>query len=230
MHATTEPERHYKYIDIVTAIFVTVLIISNITSVKQLVLGPFTFDGGTIIFPLSYIFGDVLTEVYGYARSRRVIWTGFACMLLTVIVFSLVQRLAPAPYWDGQSAYDAILGQTPRIALASLVAFFVGEFSNSYVLAKMKIATQGKWLWARTIGSTIVGEGVDTMIFALVAFAGTMGNSDLVNLVVSNYIFKVGVEALFTPVTYQVVAFLKRAESEDYYDRATNFNPFALRG
>ena len=229
MHATTEPERHYKYIDIVTALFVTVLIVSNITSVKQLVLGPFTFDGGTIIFPLSYIFGDVLTEVYGYARSRRVIWTAFACMLLTVIVFSLVQRLAPAPYWDGQSAYDAILGQTPRIALASLAAFFVGEFSNSYVLAKMKIATQGKWLWARTIGSTIVGEGVDTLIFALVAFAGTMGNSDLVNLVVSNYIFKVGVEALFTPITYQVVAFLKRAESEDYYDRATNFNPFALR-
>ncbi|MBX3083930.1 MAG: queuosine precursor transporter [Anaerolineae bacterium] len=229
MRNTPESTRQYKYIDIVTAIFVTVLIVSNITSVKQLVLGPFTFDGGTIIFPLSYIFGDVLTEVYGYARSRRVIWTGFACLLLTVVVFGIVQQLTPAPYWDAQPAYDAILGQTPRIVLASLVAFFVGEFSNSYVLAKMKIATQGKWLWARTIGSTIVGEGVDTLIFALVAFAGTMGNSDLVNLVVSNYIFKVGVEAVFTPITYWVVDFLKRVEHEDYYDRATNFNPFALR-
>lgn len=229
MRNTPESTRQYKYIDIVTAIFVTVLIVSNITSVKQLVLGPFTFDGGTIIFPLSYIFGDVLTEVYGYARSRRVIWTGFACLLLTVVVFGIVQQLTPAPYWDAQPAYDAILGQTPRIVLASLVAFFVGEFSNSYVLAKMKVATQGKWLWARTIGSTIVGEGVDTLIFALVAFAGTMGNSDLVNLVVSNYIFKVGVEAVFTPITYWVVDFLKRVEHEDYYDRATNFNPFALR-
>jgi uncharacterized integral membrane protein (TIGR00697 family) len=230
MRTTPEPTREYKYLDIVTAIFVTVLIISNITSVKQLVLGPFTFDGGTIIFPLSYIFGDVLTEVYGYARSRRVIWTGFACSLLTVIVFTLVQQLPAASYWDGQAAYDAILGQTPRIVLASLIAFFAGEFSNSYILAKMKIATQGKWLWARTIGSTIVGEGVDTIVFALVAFAGVFGNSDLVNLIVSNYIFKVGIEVLFTPLTYQVVSFLKRAEHEDYYDRATNFNPFALKG
>lgn len=228
MNATTQ--RNYRYLDIITGIFVAVLIISNVASTKLLVLGPFTFDGGTIIFPVSYIFGDVLTEVYGYARSRRVIWTGFFCVALAAAVFALVGALPPAEFWGLQDAYNAILGQTPRIVLGSLVAYFAGEFSNSFVLAKMKVQTQGKWLWARTIGSTLVGELVDTMLFALIAFGGTMGNMDMVNLISSNYVFKVGIEAAFTPITYAVVAFLKRAESEDYYDRGTNFNPFVLKG
>lgn len=203
-----------------------VLLISNVASAKILKLGPFTFDGGTILFPLSYIFGDVLTEVYGYARSRRVIWTGFLAAALMSGVFAIVGALPSAADWNGQEAYQTILGTTPRIVLASLIAYLCGEFSNSLVLAKMKIATGGRWLWMRTIGSTLVGEGVDTAIFCLVAFYGAMPNSLLVSVIVSNYVFKCAFEALATPATYQVVAFLKRAEGEDAYDRETNFNPF----
>jgi hypothetical protein len=228
---TTMPApRSYKYIDLITGLFVAVLIISNVASTKLLVLGTFTFDGGTLIFPLSYIFGDVLTEVYGYARSRRVIWTGFFCVALAAVTFSIVGALQPAEFWGLQDAYTAILGQTPRIVLGSLIAYFAGEFSNSYVLANMKLLTEGRWLWARTIGSTLVGELVDTILFALIAFGGTMASNVMIDLIVSNYIFKVGIEVGFTPVTYGIVTFLKRAEREDYYDRNTNFNPFALRG
>jgi uncharacterized integral membrane protein (TIGR00697 family) len=210
------------------ALFVAVVLISNVASSKILVLGPFTFDGGTILFPISYIFGDILTEVYGYQQSRRVIWTGFGCALLMSLTFAVVGALPPAPGWEGQAAYLAILGQTPRIVIASLVAYFSGEFSNSFTLAKMKLLTQGRWLWTRTIGSTIVGEGVDTLLFVTIAFAGTLPMSLLVSVIISNYVFKTGFEAIATPFTYQVVSFLKHSEREDYFDYDTNFNPFRV--
>ncbi len=223
-------DRAYRYIDLVMAAFVAVLLISNIASTKIVAFGPLSFDGGTLLFPLAYIFGDVLTEVYGYRRSRRVIWTGFFWLVVTALVLGIVDWLPPAADWSGQDAFHAILGQTPRIVGASLLAYFAGEFSNSFVLAKMKLATQGRWLWMRTIGSTLVGEGVDTVVFVLVAFLGVLPNELVWAVLVSNYIFKVGVEVVFTPVTYAVVSFLKRAEHEDYYDRDTDFNPFALTG
>jgi len=223
-------EKQYKYLTFITAFFCTVLLISNIASSKILILGPFTFDGGTILFPLSYIFGDILTEVYGYAASRKVIWTGFFMILLASVVFIVVGKLPPAPEWSGQSAYDQILGLTPRIVLASICAFFSGEFSNSYVLAKMKVWMNGRFLWMRTIGSTLIGEGVDTTLFVIMAFLGAEGfDSDLLlKIIVSNYIFKVAVEVLFTPITYAITGFLKKREQEDYYDRKTNFNPFTV--
>jgi queuosine precursor transporter len=220
--------RSYRYFDLVMASFVGVLLISNVASAKIMILGPFTFDGGTILFPLSYIFGDILTEVYGYRQSRRVIWTGFAMAALMALVFAIVGALPPAPGWENQPAYSAILGTTPRIVLGSLIAYFAGEFSNSFTLAKMKILTGGRWLWTRTIGSTLVGEGVDTLLFVSIAFAGTMPEELLLAVMLSNYIFKCGVEALATPLTYTLVNFLKREEQEDFYDRGTNFNPFAL--
>lgn len=220
--------RTYRYFDVIMALFVAVLLISNVASAKILYLGPFTFDGGTILFPLSYIFGDILTEVYGYRRSRKVIWTGFGCAGLMSLVFAIVGTLPPAQGWEHQAAYEAILGQTPRIVLGSLIAYWAGEFSNSFVLAKLKIITYGRWLWTRTIGSTMVGEGVDTLLFANIAFLGTLPQEVLAALIISNYVFKVGVEVLATPFTYAIVTFLKRTEQEDYYDRDTNFNPFAL--
>lgn len=219
----------YKHIETLTGLFVAILIISNMASTKILDLGWFTFDGGTILFPLTYIFGDILTEVYGYARSRKVIWTGFASLLLMSAVFYLVQILPPAADWHNQMAFETILGLVPRIALGSLVAYFAGEFTNSYILAKMKVAMKGKWLWIRTIGSTLVGEGVDTLIFVLIAFYGTLPNNVIWILIVSNYIFKTGVEVLFTPITYVVAGWLKKVENEDFYDKKTNFNPFRLK-
>lgn len=221
-------QRTYRYLDLVMAAFVAVLLISNVASTKILLLGPFTFDGGTVLFPLAYIFGDVLTEVYGYARSRRVIWTGFFWLALAAVVFSLVDWLPPAPDWGMQDSFHAILGQTPRIVAGSLLAYFAGEFTNSFVLAKLKLATRGRWLWSRTIGSTLAGEAVDTAIFLAVAFLGVLPAPLLAVVFVSNYVFKVGVEVCFTPITYWVVATLKRLEREDYYDWKTNFNPFAL--
>lgn len=206
-----------------------VLLISNIVSTKIMLFGPFTFDGGTLLFPLSYIFGDILTEVYGYGRSRRVIWTGFACALLMSLTVIIVGKLPPAADWPNQEAYNAILGLTPRIVAASLIAYLIGEFTNSFTLAKLKIKTQGKFLWLRTIGSTIIGEGFDTAIFVLVAFWGVLPASLLLTVLISNYIFKVGLEALFTPITYKIVGFLKKQEQEDYYDRQTKFNPFSLK-
>jgi queuosine precursor transporter len=220
--------RLYRYIDLVTAAFVAVLIISNIASTKILQMGPFSFDGGTILFPLAYIFGDILTEVYGYQRSRRVIWIGFSAILLAALIFAVVDILPAAPGWELQASYHSILGQAPRIVAASLLAYFAGEFSNSFVLAKLKIATKGKWLWMRTIGSTLVGELVDTSIFLLVAFLNVIPSQLLWAVFVSNFIFKVGVEALFTPITYKLTNWLKHKESEDYFDLDTNFNPFQL--
>lgn len=218
----------YRYFDLVMATFVAVLLISNVASSKILRLGPLTFDGGTILFPVSYIFGDILTEVYGYARSRRVIWAGFSAALLMAVVFMIVGALPPAEGWEGQEAYMLILGVTPRIVIGSLVAYFAGEFSNSFTLAKMKILTKGQWLWTRTIGSTIVGEFVDTLLFVTIAFFGTLPAPLLWSVIVSNYVFKTGVEALATPLTYTVVGFLKIAENEDYYDYETDFNPFKI--
>ncbi len=179
-----------------------------------------------IIFPLSYIFGDILTEVYGYRQSRRAIWIGFLSAMVMSLVLGLVGLMSPAEGWELQEAYMAILGQTPRIVTASLIAYFAGEFSNSFILAKMKVFTKGKWLAARTISSTIAGQAIDTLIFVLIAFYGVFSNSLLLAIIVSNYIFKVLLEVAFTPLTYKIVNTLKRAEGVDYYDKKTNFNPF----
>jgi queuosine precursor transporter len=219
--------KNYKYLSTISVFFVSVLLISNIASTKIVDLKWFVFDGGTLLFPLSYIFGDILTEVYGYKRSRSVIWLGFFMALLMSLIFIIVGKLPPAPSWGNQEAYDLILGLTPRIVIASLIAYSCGEFSNSFVLAKMKIFTKGKMLWTRTIGSTLVGELVDSVIFITIAFFGVFPNSLLIALIISNYIFKTAVEVLFTPITYKVVKFLKNKENEDYYDFDTNFNPFS---
>ena len=217
-----------RYFDLIMALFVSVLLISNVASTKIVDLGPFTFDGGTLLFPISYIFGDVLTEVYGYRRSRRVIWAGFGAAALMAGVLALVVALPPAEGWAYQDAYRAILGATPRIVLGSLIAYFAGEFSNSYVMAKMKIWTEGRWLWTRTIGSTLVGEGVDTLLFVTIAFAGSLPWPLFWSIVVSNYVFKVGLEAAMTPVTYRITNSLKRSEGVDVYDVGTDFNPFKV--
>ncbi len=219
----------YRYLSILTGLFVAVLLISNIVSTKIVALGPLTFDGGTLLFPLAYIFGDILTEVYGYKRTRRVIWTGFLSGFLMAACIIIVGKLPAAGGWEAQEAYEQILGLTPRIVLASLIAYFAGEFSNSYIMAKMKIWMKGKKLWTRTIGSTLVGEGLDTVIFILIAFSGVIPWSLILTLIISNYIFKVGVEIVFTPVTYKIIGFLKKREGADVYDYKTNFNPFRLR-
>jgi uncharacterized integral membrane protein (TIGR00697 family) len=213
---------------LITALFVAVLIISEVAATKIAAIGPFTLPGATFLFPLSYIFGDVLTEVYGYRASRRVVWTGFFCTALAALVFAIVGILPPAPAWPGQDAYMAILGQTPRIVAASLLAYLFGEFANSFVLAKMKVYTGGKWLWMRTIGSTVVGEFLDSAIFILVAFWGILPSPLLLALITSNYIVKVGIEVVFTPVTYAIVGYLKKHDESDVYDRETDFNPFKL--
>ncbi|MCR4335178.1 MAG: queuosine precursor transporter [archaeon] len=219
-------EKETKYFAVITGFFVAVLLISNIASTKILELGFFVFDGGTILFPLAYIFGDILTEVYGYKRARKVIWTGFAAALVMSVVFAIVGMLPSAADWPLQGAYDSILGVVPRIVIASLIAYFAGEFSNSFILAKMKIWSKGKALWKRTIGSTIIGEGIDTSIFVMVAFYGVFPDEVLIAIIISNYIFKVGVEVLFTPITYTIVGFLKKEEGIDVYDTNTDFSPF----
>ncbi len=233
------PLRRYRFYEAILAIFVTVLIVSNIASAAKIVdLGfdlfsvRMAFDAGTILFPISYIFGDVLTEVYGYKKSRRVIWLGFFCLALTAIVFQIVSILPGETTWQqyaGQQEYTDILGgiSSGGIVLASLLGYWSGEFSNSFTLAKMKILTQGRWLWTRTIGSTIVGELVDTLVFVTVAsLFGVFPWALFVTLVLTNYLFKCGIEALMTPVTYLVIGNLKRLENEDFYDLDTDFNPF----
>ena len=226
MGKTISEKRKYRYFDLIVGLFVAVLLISNIASTKIVDIWRFTFDGGTILFPLSYIFGDILTEVYGYRQSRRAIWTGFLSALLMSLVLGLIGLIKPAEGWELQEAYMVILGQTPRIVAASLIAYFVGEFSNSYIMARMKVLTEGKWLAARTIGSTIAGQGIDTIIFVFIAFFGVYSNSLLIAIIISNYIFKVLMEIVFTPLTYKVINGLKRVEGVDHYDRGTNFNPF----
>ena len=220
--------RSYRYLDLITASFVAVLLISNIASTKIVDLRWFTFDGGTILFPLAYIFGDVLTEVYGYARSRRVIWTGFIWIAVAAAVFWFVDRMPAAPEYELQESFHSILGQTPRIVAGSLAAYWAGEFVNSVILAKLKVWTEGRMLWGRTISSTIVGQAVDTAIFLLIAFGGVFSSAALWEIFRSNYIFKVAVEIAFTPITYLVVRHLKRVENSDVYDTHTDFNPFQL--
>ena len=233
--------KQYRFFDLIMAVFVTVLVVSNIASSAKIVdwgfnlLGvPMAFDAGTILFPISYIFGDILTEVYGYKQSRRVIWAGFACLALSAVIFWIVRLMPGEATWQGyagDAAYSAILGgmSTGGIVLASLAGYWTGEFTNSFILAKMKVLTEGRWLWARTIGSTIFGELVDTVMFVVVASAfGVFPWSLFLTLTVTNYLFKCGVEALMTPVTYVIVDTLKKAEHEDYYDRGTNFNPFVV--
>ena len=230
------PPRQFRYFEFVMAAFVTILICSNligpakIVQVDWPVLGTLTFGAGVLFFPISYVFGDFLTEVYGYARSRRVIWAGFAGLAFASFMSWVVVSLPPAPFWKNQEAYEVAFGSTWRIAAASMIAYFAGEFVNSFVLAKMKIATAGRWLWTRTIGSTILGEGVDSLIFYPLAFYGTgiIPDDKLPLVMTAQFVTKVAVEVVFTPVTYGVVGWLKRAEHEDYYDRDTDFNPFKL--
>jgi uncharacterized integral membrane protein (TIGR00697 family) len=218
------------------AAFVTVILCSNLIGVHKVsivylpFLGEFIFGAGVLFFPISYLFGDILTEVYGYARSRKVIWAGFGAMIFASIMSIVVTYLPSAPTMDAnrQAAIEMIFGQTPRIVLASMLAFWLGEFSNSFVLAKMKILTTGKWLWTRTIGSTFVGEAVDSLIFYPVAFLGIWSNEQIITVLIGNYFLKVLWEILATPFTYKIVAFLKRVENEDYYDKETNFNPFTI--
>jgi len=226
LEKTLNNNRNYRFFDLIVGLFVAVLLISNIASTKIVDIWRFTFDGGTILFPLSYIFGDILTEVYGYRQSRRAIWIGFLSALMMSLVLGLIGLIRPAEGWELQEAYMSILGQTPRIVAASLIAYFIGEFSNSYILARMKVFTGGKWLAARTITSTIAGQGIDTIIFVFIAFFGVYSNSLLIAIIISNYIFKVLMEIAFTPLTYKIVNGLKRAEGVDYYDRGTDFNPF----
>ncbi|MBL8030645.1 MAG: queuosine precursor transporter [Candidatus Doudnabacteria bacterium] len=221
-------EKNYKYLDIITGLFVAVLIVSNIASTKVAAFGPFNFDAGTVLFPISYIFGDILTEVYGYRRSRRIIWIGFLSLLITAVTLAFVQYLPASSGWQNQNAYEAVLGFVPRIVLASMLAYFAGEFSNSIVLAKMKVWSQGKNLWQRTIGSTVLGQAVDSLVFSLVAFLGVMPLADVLNIMGTIYIFKVLYEILATPLTYKLVKYLKNAERVDAYDSQTNFNPFKI--
>jgi len=219
------------------AAFVTVLICSNLigpAKIAQLelpLLGTIVLGAGALFFPISYVFGDILTEVYGYSRARRVIWAGFAGLGFASFMATVVVALPPAPFWKHQAAYEVAFGSTWRIVAASMIAYFCGEFVNSYTLAKMKILTAGKWLWTRTIGSTLVGEAVDSALFYPLAFygSGIIPDDKLPLVMLAQFIAKVSVEVVFTPVTYKVVGWLKRAEHEDYYDRKTDFNPFTLK-
>ena len=229
--------RQYRYYEFVMAAFVVVLVCSNligpakISQVELPLYGTLIFGAGVLFFPISYVFGDILTEVYGYARARRVIWAGFAGLAFASFMAWVVVSLPPAPFWKNQQAYEVAFGTTWRIAGASMIAYFCGEFVNSYTLAKMKILTAGKWLWTRTIGSTIVGEAVDSALFYPLAFygSGIIPNEQLPKVMAFQFVAKVLVEVVFTPVTYKVVAALKRAEHEDYYDRHTDFSPFSLK-
>lgn len=213
------------------AAFVCVILCSNLIGASKIAtLGGYSFGAGVLFFPISYIFGDVLTEVYGYAKARRVVWAGFGAMIFASFMSWCVLSLPPAEGWPHQAAFETVFAATPRIVLGSLVAFFCGELCNSYVLAKMKIATKGRYLWTRTIGSTIVGEGVDTLIFYPIAFYGLWPNDLLVKVMISNYCIKVAWETVITPFTYLIVNALKKAEHEDYFDYQTNFSPFTLKG
>lgn len=229
--------RKYKYYDLIMAAFVCVLLCSNLIGVQKVTVidlpfyGQFIFGAGVLFFPISYLFGDILTEVYGYARSRRVIWAGFGALIFASFMAWAVVNLPVAPTMnpETQKMLETIYGQTPRIVLASLLGFWAGEFTNSFVLAKMKIFTSGKYLWQRTIGSTFLGEAVDSLIFYPVAFLGVWSTEQVIAVMWSNYLLKVMWEVFATPFTYQIVGFLKRVEHEDHYDRETNFNPFTLK-
>ncbi len=229
-------QKQYKYYDLIMAAFVTVLVCSNligpakVTQIDAPVFGTLTFGAGVMFFPISFIFGDILTEVYGYAASRRVIWAGFAGLAFASFMAWMIVALPPAPFWNNQEAYEVAFGSTWRISLAGLIAFALGEFVNSFIMAKMKIVSAGKHLWQRTITSTVFGEVVDTSIFVPLAFwnSGIIPNDKIPLIIGAQIIAKIGVEVAFTPAVYKIVAFLKRVEHEDYYDRNTDFNPFRL--
>jgi len=223
-------EQRYSLLFVIsTAIFITCLIAANIAAVKLVNVLGLILPAGIIIFPISYIFGDILTEVYGYRQARRVIWLGFLCNLLVVVAIWVGQVLPPASFWNGQTAYERILGYTPRLLLASFLAYLGGEFANSFVMAKMKIATRGRWLWTRTIGSTLIGEGLDSLVFMTIAFVGEIPMAVLALAIVTQWLAKSVYEATATPLTYVAVRFLKRREEIDVYDYDTRFNPLILR-
>jgi len=228
--------REYRYYDFVMAAYVCVLLCSNLigpakeTSIEVPVVGTVTFLAGVLFFPISYIFGDILTEVYGYGRDRRVVWAGFGALAFASLMAAIVVHLPPSAQSRAtQASVEAIFGNTSRIVVASIIAFLCGTFVNSYVLAKMKIWTEGRWLWTRIVGSTLCGELVDSVLFYFIAFYGRMPQSHLIAIMFTQYALKSGWEILAAPMTYRVVAFLKRAENEDYYDRDTNFTPFSLK-
>jgi len=228
--ATVAPKRQYKYYDFIMAIFVTVLLCSNLIGPAKIwTFSGFSFGAGILFFPISYLFGDILTEVYGYARARKVVWAGFGALVFASLMSWVVLALPPAPGWTGQEAHEVVFSSTPRIVFASIFAYWVGEFSNSYVMAKMKIWTNGRFLWTRTIGSTIVGTGIDSAIFYPVAFLGIWTTEQVIAVMLGNYALKVLWETLATPFTYKIVGFLKRIEHEDYYDHDTNFTPFSIK-
>jgi queuosine precursor transporter len=235
--ARTLAQARFRYFDLVMVAFVVVLVLSNVIGAgKRAVIdlplvGPWPFGAGILFFPVSYVIGDVLTEVYGYAHARRCIWAGFAAMLFMVVMSLVVVALPPDAGWTGQAAYEAVFGQVPRIVLASICAFWAGEFANSLVLAKMKVWTDGRWLWTRTIGSTVVGQGIDSLIFYPLAFLGAPDwpASAMLAVMASQFVLKVGWEVLLTPLTYAAVGFLKRREGVDVFDRATDFSPFKAR-
>lgn len=222
--------RRFRYLDLLTIGFVVVLIISNLIGPKICRFGPLRPSAAEFLFPFTYICGDIFTEVYGYGASRRAIWLGFFAMGLLAAMGQLAVSLPPAPEWNGQQAFTTVFSLVPRFAAASLVAYWAGEFTNSYTLAKLKLLTGGRWLWTRTVGSTVTGQAIDTAIVVLIAFWGTQPPWMLLRMVLSSYVIKVAVEVVATPVTYFVVAKLKRIEGVDAFDRKTNFNPFAWQG
>ena len=221
-------QRYSPWFVIAVTVFITCLITANITAVKLISVFGFVLPAAIVIFPVSYIFGDILTEVYGYRQARRVIWLGFLCNLIAVIAIWLGQVLPPASFWGGQAAYERILGYTPRLLLASFLAYLLGEFANAFVMAKMKIATKGRWLWSRTIGSTLIGEGLDSLVFMTIAFVGEIPATQLASAIVTQWLAKSAYEACVTPLTYAAVNFLKRRERLDVYDYDTRFNPLLL--
>jgi queuosine precursor transporter len=223
----TQPIRVYKYFDLLASIFIVVLLISNLVGQKICAFGPFRVSGAQLLFPITYIFGDVFTEVYGYAGSRRVIWIGFFASGLMALMGMLTVALPAAPEWHNQEAFATVFGIVPRMVMASLIAYWCGEFANSFTLAKMKIWTKGRYLWTRTVGSTVVGQAVDTIVLMIVAFGGERNAGLIVRLILSAYVFKVVYEVLATPLTYWIVGFLKRSEGVDKYDYGTRFTPFA---
>lgn len=225
MQQTNKLKENRDLLPCISGLFVGVLILSNILSSKMISIWGFSFDGGTLLFPLSYIFGDVLTEVYGYKASRRVIWTGFFMLLIMSVNIYMISSLPAHSEWTMQGDFDNILLQMPRLAIASLIAYFIGEYTNSVVLSKMKVITQGKYLWMRTIGSTLVGEGLDTVIFVLIAFLGLYSTGVLFNIMLSNYLFKTLIEVIFTPITYKIISFVKQKENLDTYDYNVQYNP-----
>lgn len=221
-------KKNFRYYDVILAFFASILLISNLAATKPVAIGPLLVDGGAILFPLIYIFGDILTEVYGYKYARRAIWTAFGVMLLGVVALTIVRMLPAADYYTDQAAFDAVLGFFPRIVLASLLAYLVGSFVNSYIVARLKVKFAGRKLWLRLISSTFVGQFLDTVVFGLVAFGGIFTAPDMVKFILIGWLFKTGVEVVMLPVTYRVVAVLKKREKVDAYDKKTDFNPLKL--